>query len=482
MLAAASSTAPAGARRALVARRGGRAPSAPPRAAPPSGPAAAAPARAPASPSPAAPPPSPSPAAEDDPRAFTRRVVADEAEYVLQTYARPDDVVFTRGENATLYDAAGRAYLDMAAGIAVNCLGHGDARWVAALTAQAPVLAHTSNLFHTVPQVDLARRLVTSAPWASKVFFCNSGAEANEAAIKFARKLARVRAGVDPYDPSVGDEAVPTEIVAFTSAFHGRTMGTLALTYKQNYRTPFTPVMPGGKLATFNDLASCRAAIVRGKTAAVFVEPVQGEGGCTPADIAFLKGLRELCDEAGAALVFDEVQCGLGRAGALWAHELLGVQPDIMTVAKPLAGGLPVGATLVTAEVAAAMAPGDHGSTFAGNPLVCSVANAVFDVIAEPSFLESVRRKGERLRAALRVCTAGNPKVLEVRGEGLLVGVQLDRPAGCLIEVARKEEALLLITAGKGDVVRLVPPLTISDVEIDTCAEKLGRLLGEVDF
>lgn len=370
----------------------------------------------------------------------------------------------------------------MAAGIAVNCLGHGDARWVSALNAQAPLLAHTSNLFHTVPQVDLARRLVTSAPWSSKVFFCNSGAEANEAAIKFARKLARVRAGRDPYDASLTENDVPTEIVAFSSCFHGRTMGTLALTYKVNYRTPFMPVMPGGKLATFNDLESARSVIKKGKTAAVFVEPVQGEGGCTPADRAFLKGLRELCDEAGAALVFDEVQCGLGRSGALWAHELLGVQPDIMTVAKPLAGGLPVGAALVTAEVAAAMAPGDHGSTFAGNPLVCSVANAVFDVIADPAFLEAVRRKGERLREKLRESTKGNARVVEVRGEGLLVGVQLDRPAGALVDEARKREALLVITAGKGDVVRLVPPLTIEDSEIDACADKLGRMLREVDF
>jgi acetylornithine aminotransferase len=439
------------------------------RATPPAG-AAAAPAR-PAAAAPTA-----------DPAAFTRRVVEDEAKYVLQTYARPADVVFTRGEGATLYDAAGRAYLDMAAGIAVNCLGHGDARWVSALNAQAPLLAHTSNLFHTVPQVDLARRLVTSAPWSSKVFFCNSGAEANEAAIKFARKLARVRAGRDPYDASLTENDVPTEIVAFSSCFHGRTMGTLALTYKVNYRTPFMPVMPGGKLATFNDLESARSVIKKGKTAAVFVEPVQGEGGCTPADRAFLKGLRELCDEAGAALVFDEVQCGLGRSGALWAHELLGVQPDIMTVAKPLAGGLPVGAALVTAEVAAAMAPGDHGSTFAGNPLVCSVANAVFDVIADPAFLEAVRRKGERLREKLRESTKGNARVVEVRGEGLLVGVQLDRPAGALVDEARKREALLVITAGKGDVVRLVPPLTIEDSEIDACADKLGRMLREVDF
>lgn len=253
--------------------------------------------------------------------------------------------------------------------------------------------------------------------------------------------------------------------------------GALALTYKEQYKTPFLPVMPGHALAAYNDLESAAAVIKKGRTAAVFVEPVQGEGGCTPADPDFLRGLRRLCDEAGALLVFDEVQCGLGRTGRLWGYELFGVEPDVMSLAKPLAGGLPVGAVLMRQAVADAMKPGDHGSTFAGNPLVCATANAVFDTVSDPSFLASVEARGERLRAGLRAATAGNPHVKEVRGVGLLVGVQLDVMAGKAVEAARKE-GLLIITAGKGDVVRLVPPLTVTDADVDECCEVLGRVLA----
>ncbi|GBF99596.1 acetylornithine aminotransferase [Raphidocelis subcapitata] len=358
--------------------------------------------------------------------------------------------------------------------IAVNALGHGDKRWYEALTNQAGILSHTSNLFHTVPQVELAKRLVHNS-FADKAFFCNSGTEANEGAIKFARKYARVAAGVDPYDPAA---TAPYEIVSFTNCFHGRTMGALALTYKEQYKTPFLPVMPGHALAEYNDLDSAAAVIKKGRTAAVFVEPVQGEGGCTPSRAAFLTGLRELCDETGALLVFDEVQCGLGRTGRLWGYEHYGVEPDLMSLAKPLAGGLPIGAVLLKQKVADVMKPGDHGSTFAGNPLVCATARAVFDIIADPAFLAAIDAKGERLRAGLRAATAGNPHVKEVRGLGLLVGVQLDAMAGPVVEAARRE-GLLIITAGKGDVVRLVPPLTVTNEEIDTCCDTLARVLRE---
>lgn len=236
--------------------------------------------------------------------------------------------------------------------------------------------------------------------------------------------------------------------------------------------------MPGHVLAEYNNLESAAAAIQKGRTAAVFVEPVQGEGGCTPSQAAFLQGLRELCDAAGALLVFDEVQCGLGRTGRLWGYEHYGVEPDVMTLAKPLAGGLPVGAVLMRQAVADAMQPGDHGSTFAGNPLVCATAAAVFDVVADPSFLAAVEARGERLRAGLRAATAGNAHVREVRGLGLLVGVQLDVMAGAVVEAARKAEGLLVITAGKGDVVRLVPPLTVTDADVDECVAKLARVLA----
>lgn len=403
-------------------------------------------------------------------------VIADEKRYILQTYGRPD-IVFVRGQGTKLYDINDKPYLDFAAGIAVNALGHGDPRWVAAVTEQAAKLTHTSNLFHTEPQANLARRLARNS-FADRVFFANSGTEANEAAIKFARKFAKVNAGVDPYDPSASASA-PYEIVSFTSAFHGRTMGALALTYKDQYKTPFQPVMPGSIMTPYRDLEAAAAVIKKGRTAAVFVEPVQGEGGIHPAGAEFLQGLRRLCDEAGALLVFDEVQVGLGRTGTLWGHEHYGVAPDMMSLAKPLAGGLPIGAVLLTQRVADVMQPGDHGSTFAGNPLVCHVACTVFDIIADPVFLKEVERKGELLRQGLREKLASSAAVKEVRGVGLICGVQLDRMAGPVVEAAR-ERGLLVITAGAGDVVRLVPPLTVTDEEIAECVEVLSKVVAAV--
>jgi len=404
-------------------------------------------------------------------------VIADEKKYILQTYARPDPV-FVRGEGTVLYDSEGNSYLDFAAGIAVNALGHGDPRWVAAVADQAARLTHVSNLYHTVPQVALARRLVESS-FADRVFFANSGTEANEAAIKFARKYAKVMAGVDPYDEASMDERVPTEIISFTNSFHGRTMGALALTYKEQYKTPFQPVMPGSVILPYRDLDAAAKTIVKGKTAAVFVEPCQGEGGIHPAGAAFLKGLRELCDKAGALLVYDEVQVGLGRTGRLWGHQHYDVFPDVMTLAKPLAGGLPIGAVLMTQKVADVMAPGDHGSTFAGNPLVCHAACTVFDIVSQQHFLDDVERKGQILRHGLTSAFKDFDNVLEVRGLGLICGIQLDQSAAPVVEAARKK-GLLVITAGKGDVLRLVPPLTVSDEEIHRCCAILKECMMEV--
>mmetsp|Transcript_14950 Transcript_14950/g.32392 ORF Transcript_14950/g.32392 Transcript_14950/m.32392 type:complete len:459 (+) Transcript_14950:142-1518(+) len=409
-----------------------------------------------------------------EPAVSAKQVMEDESKYILQTYGRAP-IVVARGSGARMWDVDGKEYLDMAAGIAVNALGHSDARWFQALSEQAQKLAHTSNLYHTVPQVELAKRLVQNS-FADKAFFCNSGTEANEGAIKFARKWARVRAGIDPYD---GNATAPYEIVSFTSCFHGRTMGALALTYKEGYKTPFLPVMPGHRLATYNDLESARKVIEKGKTCAVFVEPVQGEGGIYPASVEFLQGLRKLCDEAGALLVFDEVQCGLGRTGNLWGYQIAGVEPDIMTLAKPLAGGLPIGAALMKQHVADVMKPGDHGSTFAGNPLVCHTACTVFDIINQPAFLDSVKAKGERLRAGIRNATAGNKHVVDVRGTGLLVGVEMDMMVGPVVEAAR-DLGVLVITAGKGDIIRMVPPLVVTDEEVDKCAEVLGKAIAKV--
>lgn len=397
----------------------------------------------------------------------TSGIIAEEARYIVPTYTRPE-IVFTHGQGAYLYDTDGKRYLDFAAGIAVTALGHGDKEWVRAISEQAGKLAHVSNLYHTAPHVGLARRLVENS-FADRVFFCNSGSEANEAALKFARKFARVQKARQ------GDFA-KTKVVAFSNSFHGRTMGALAVTHKAKYREPFEPLVPGVTFAPFNDLASAAQAI-DGETCAVIVEPVQGEGGVHPAKPEFLTGLRTLCDENQALLIFDEVQCGLGRSGNLWAYQGYGVEPDIMTLAKPLAGGLPIGATLVTEQVAQVMGVGDHGSTFAAGPLVCSAANVVFDRVNRPNFLGSVRTNGEYLMAFLGALDS--EKVVAVRGVGLLIGVEFTTPVAPLITAAR-ERGLLVIKAGE-NVLRLCPPLIVTPEQIEAAAAILSECLSELE-
>jgi predicted acetylornithine/succinylornithine family transaminase len=347
-------------------------------------------------------------------------------------------------------------------GIAVAALGHADPAVTAAVAEQAATLTHVSNLFYTAPQVGLARRLVTHS-FADRVFLTNSGAEAIEGALKFARKWARER-GVGKH-----------EIVAFGGSFHGRTMGALSITYKAAYRDPFAPLLPGVCFAPFNDLDAARA-MISDDTCAVVVEPVQGEGGIHAATPEFLRGLRALCDRHAALLIFDEIQCGLGRTGRLWAHEAHGtpVVPDIMTLAKPLANGLPIGAILLTEEVAAAVGYGEHGSTFAGGPVVCRAAEVVFDRVSDPAFLAAVAENGERLRQGLR--ELNSPRVVEVRGVGLLVGVELDGPAAPIIAAAR-EKGLLIINAGE-NVLRIAPPLIVSGEHVDAAVAILGECLA----
>ena len=388
-------------------------------------------------------------------------IIADEARYMMQTYRRAD-VVLARGEGVHLYDSDGRRYLDFMSGIAVAALGHADPAVTAAVAEQAATLTHVSNLFYTAPQVGLARRLVTYS-FADRVFLTNSGAEAIEGALKFARKWARER-GVGKH-----------EIVAFGGSFHGRTMGALSITYKAAYRDPFAPLLPGVCFAPFNDLDAARAMITD-DTCAVVVEPVQGEGGIHAATPEFLRGLRALCDRHGALLIFDEIQCGLGRTGRLWAHEAHGtpVVPDIMTLAKPLANGLPIGAILLTEEVAAAVGYGEHGSTFAGGPVVCRAAEVVFDRVSDPAFLAAVAENGQRLRQAL--LALNSPRVVEVRGVGLLVGVELDVPAAPIIAAAR-EKGLLIINAGE-NVLRIAPPLIVSGEHVDAAVAILGECLA----
>ncbi|CAM6083378.1 unnamed protein product [Calypogeia fissa] len=398
----------------------------------------------------------------------SQEVIDAESQLFVQTYARAP-LVFVKGKGCWLTDAEGKEYLDMTAGIAVNALGHGDEKWVKAVTEQAATLTHVSNLYHTVPQVKLAERLVNSS-FADRVFLANSGTEANEAAIKFCRKYQRTVNGA---------ETEKTELIAFNNGFHGRTLGALALTSKIQYRAPFEPLMPGVTFIEFGDLEAVAEVVKKsGKVAAIFLEPVQGEGGVYPAVASFLKGLRDLCDETGTLLVFDEIQCGLARTGTLWAHEPYGVEPEIMTLAKPLAGGLPIGAVLVKNSVASAVAYGDHGSTFAGGPLVCTAALAVMDRLQEPGFLESVQAKGKYLVQRLTESLIGkNQHVQEIRGAGLLVGIQLDVSANPVVLAAR-EEGMILITAGKGDVVRLAPPLIISEKELDHAVNILVKCLN----
>ncbi len=388
-----------------------------------------------------------------------QQIIADEARYVMQTYRRPD-IVLERGEGVYLFDTDGNRYLDFMSGIAVAALGHADPAVTAAIADQAATLTHVSNLYHTIPAVGLAKRLVTHS-FADRVFFTNSGAEANEGALKFARKWARRRGG-----------AAKHEIVAFSGSFHGRTMGALSVTYKSIYREPFAPLVAGVCFAPFNDLAAARA-LISDATCAVIVEPVQGEGGIHAAAPEFLGGLRALCDEHEALLIFDEIQCGLGRTGRLWAHEAYGIAPDIMTLAKPLANGLPIGAILLTEDVAAATGPGEHGSTFAGGPLVTRAAQVVFDRVSDPAFLAAVTASGDYLRARLR--ELDSPLVVEVRGAGLLVGVELNTPAAPVLAAAR-ERGLLIINAGE-TILRIAPPLIITRDHVDEAVAILKECL-----
>lgn len=386
-------------------------------------------------------------------------------DHVVGTYKRAP-ILFVRGEGVHLHDAGGHRYLDFLAGIAVNVLGYGDPEVLAAIQDQAGRLMHVSNLFHTEPQALLARDLCESS-FADRVFFCNSGTEANEGAIKFARKLARKRTGGNRH-----------ELVAFSDAFHGRTCGALAITHNAKYREPFEPLVGGVRWATFNDLASA-AEVIGENTAAVIVEPIQGEGGVRPATPEFLRGLRELCDARGAALVFDEVQCGLGRTGHLWAYERYGVTPDIMTLAKPLGSGLPIGAILVCQAVADALEPGDHGSTFAANPVITSVARVVLERVRRPGFLEQVADVGAYLAEGLRRLVPAEA-VVEVRGCGLMWGVELVSGIPAADVVAAGYRRGIVVGSAGHNTLRMVPPLVIERVHVDLFLAALQESLDAV--
>lgn len=393
----------------------------------------------------------------------TDPTIHDEQNYLLQTYPRPDFVI-ERGEGVYLYDTAGQRYLDFVSGIAVNALGYNDPEIVQAIADQAARLIHVSNLYHTAPAVTLARMLVESSPAFDRVFFANSGAEAIEGALKFARKFAREHYGEGK-----------TTFVAFDGSFHGRTMGAVAITSREKYRTPFMPVMPDVRFADFNDPASLEAAM-GDDVCAVIVEPVQGEGGLRVATPEFLTRVRELCDRHKALLITDEIQCGMGRTGTLWAHEQYQLRPDLMVIAKPLAGGLPTGAVLLNQCVADAIHVGDHGTTFGGGPLVTAVAGVVFRRISDPAFLARVQQVSNYLDEALHDLAADRAdQVCELRGRGLMRGLQINGSAAA-VRAAGHQAGLLLATAGE-DVVRLLPPLIIEPQHVDEAVATLRRIL-----
>ena len=395
--------------------------------------------------------------ATDDPSEIPSASLLSRAdEVLLPVYARPD-VLFVWGQGSTLTSADGAEYLDFTSGIAVNAFGHGSGI-VERAVASVSGLIHVSNLYHTAPAIELADELV-SRSFADKVFFANSGAEAVEAAIK----LARLHAG----------NKERREILSFEGAFHGRTFGALAATDKEQIKAPFRPLpeafrrLPMGSIEVLEEIGP--------RTAGVLVEPIQGESGIRVAPAEWLQALRKRCTETGALLIFDEIQCGLGRTGTLWAHEASGVEPDLMTLAKPLAAGLPIGAVLATDRASKHVTPGCHGSTFGGGPVVCRAGVEVVRRASSPELLAEVRRKGMVLRDALR----GTPGVTEVRGRGLMVGARCSVPAAAVVRAAF-DQNFLLVPAGD-DVVRFLPPLVVTDGEIEEAVRRFRKAIERAE-
>ncbi len=377
---------------------------------------------------------------------------------LMPVYARCE-VAPVRGEGCYLFDAAGQRWLDFASGIAVNLLGHGHPHLTAAIQRQAATLIHVSNLYGSPQQTAVAERLV-ALTFADTMFFTNSGAEALECAIKTARR----------YQYAVGHPE-KFRILTFSSAFHGRTLATIAATDQEKLRSGFEPLPDWFRVLPFDDLAAAEAAVDE-SVGAILVEPVQGEGGIRPASPGFLKGLRSLADRHDLMLIFDEVQCGVARTGTLFAHEQYGVVPDIMAIAKGIGGGFPVGACLATEKAAQGMVVGTHGSTYGGNPLAMAACGAVLDIVADPAFLAEVQRKGERLRAALEQMIPNHPIFDHVRGLGLMLGLKLRADSRAFVNHARGH-GILTVAAGD-NVVRLLPPLVIGEPEIREAVEKLS--------
>ena len=376
----------------------------------------------------------------------------DMADKHLMAFTKRQPVALVRGEGSRVWDSDGKEYLDFTGGISVTALGHSHPKVVGTLREQAATLLHVSNIFHIPQQAQLAQ-LLCEHSFADRVFFSNSSAEANETAIKLARKWAKEHGASDRGD-----------IISMRGGFHGRTLATVTATAQEKYHHGYEPLPGGFKYVAYNDLKALERAI-DSRTAAVLVEPIQGEGGVIVPDDGYLPGLRKLCDEAGSLLVLDEIQTGMGRTGKLWAYEHSGVAPDIMTLAKALANGVPIGATLATENVASAFTPGSHGSTFGGNPLATAVGVTVFGTLLEDKLPERAGRMGKVLLQGLEGLRGKYPKAIkEVRGRGLLVGMDMVAPVGDLVTACR-ERGLLALTAGD-NALRLAPALIVSEKEI----------------
>lgn len=384
---------------------------------------------------------------------------------VLPTYSRAP-LTFVKGEGSWLIEADGRRFLDLGAGIAVNALGHVHPALTKALTDQAGALWHTSNLYHIPQQERLADKLVGST-FADTVFFTNSGTEACELAVKMARKY-----WYDKGDPERVD------IITFSGSFHGRSAAGIAAAGSEKMTKGFGPLLPGFTHLTFGDHDALEPAITA-QTAAILIEPVQGEGGIIPVPDQCLKGLRDLCDAHGVLLILDEVQCGVGRTGKLFAHEWAGIEPDIMMIAKGIGGGFPLGAVLATEDAASGMTAGTHGSTYGGNPLGCAVGCAVLDIVSAPEFLEDVNRKAGLLRQKLEGLVAGYPEVFElVRGAGLMIGVKCKAANTDVVTAGYAQEVICVPAAD--NTIRLLPPLNITDEEIDEAVARLDAAAAKV--
>jgi len=392
----------------------------------------------------------------------TKQLIEWFASYHTPNVAR-SPICLVRGDGMRVWDTDGREYLDFGAGLAVTALGHSHPRVTGAIREASATLLHVSNLYYNVPQIHLAK-LLCEHSFADLAYFCNSGAEANEAAIKMARKYGKERFSTDRF-----------EIIATHNSFHGRTMATVTATGQPKYHHGFEPLLPGFKHVPYNDLRAMERA-VDNRTAAILVEPIQGEGGVHVPDDDYLPGLRKLCDESGALLIFDEIQTGIARTGRLWAYEHAGVEPDIMTVAKALANGLPIGATLARREVGSVLTPGSHGTTFGGNPFCTAVALVCFTTVLDEKMPERAARVGRYLTDGLRRIAANRPVIKSVRGRGLLIGAELAVAAGPIVDACR-EAGVLILSAGE-KIIRMAPPLIVDERDCDRALAVLDRALG----